>query len=169
MKTILLTLIVLSGSISLVAQEQDCKCCTDQHKAFDFWIGKWDVYSEDGKLLGTNIVNSIQDHCVIEENWTSKAKTLTGTSFNFYDSTSGQWKQLWLDNHGYKLELSGNFEDGSMKLRSETRKNKEGQMVYDLITWTYNMDGTVTQVWTLMTEKHEVLSTLFTGIYKPSI
>lgn len=74
-------------SALLCAQAENCACCTENHKAFDFWIGNWTVTDGSGALVGTNSIVKLQDDCVVQENWNGTGGS-TGTSTNFYNSLS---------------------------------------------------------------------------------
>ena len=89
---LLILLAFLFSSIIVFAQSP-CNCCSDQFRQFDFWIGEWNVYDSTEALLGTNIIDVIQDSCVLRENWNSARSAYTGTSYNFYDPVMGQWTQ----------------------------------------------------------------------------
>jgi len=52
-----------------------------------------------------------------------------------------------------------------MILRSETTQNQNGNNSYQQITWTDNDDGTVRQLWEVITENEET-KILFDGLYK---
>jgi len=149
--------------------QDNCKCCTPQHKAFDFWLGEWEVFLPDGNKAGENSIIKIQDNCILQEHWKSANPKFTGTSFNFYNSKTAKWEQLWIDNQGQHLKLYGNRRDNQMILKSEKFKDKDGNAVYNRITWTKNDRGTVRQLWetiTLVNEK-ELVKVIFDGLYKP--
>ena len=149
----------------VLAQEQPCPCCTEEHSAFDFWIGDWEVMLPDGNVAGYNSISKIQGKCALEEKWTSAKGGFTGTSFNFYNKTSGQWEQLWIDNGGNQLKLYGNRKGNQMILASEPFKDKDGNMLVNRITWTANEDGTVRQHWEIM-KGDNVVQVAFDGLYK---
>ena len=102
--------------------DEDCACCTQVHTQFDFWIGSWETYNPDDTLAGNNIIEKIQDNCILRENWTSSSGGYTGTSYNFYNLLAQQWEQIWIDNGGQTLHLKGNLVDGSMVLSSDKRE-----------------------------------------------
>lgn len=83
-------LIILVGSYALRAQSEACPCCSENHKAFDFWIGTWEVTLTDGTLAGKNVIEKVQDGCILRENWTSAKTKFTGTSTNFYNLETAQ-------------------------------------------------------------------------------
>lgn len=151
----------------MISQNQSsCPCCTDNHKAFDYWIGNWTVYNTEGDMIGTNKILKMHDGCVIQENWEAANKTNTGTSYNYFDPKDNTWNQLWVSNTGNILKLKGNInEDGNMELRSELTKGKK-KMYYNRIVWVKNENGSVTQVWDILDENGNELSKAFEGIYK---
>ena len=114
----ILGFLVLSAG-TVLAQEDDCACCTEAHSAFDFWIGNWDVYQSDGTLAGTNSIEKEQNGCMLRENWVSTNYAFTGTSINFYNKQKGRWEQLWVDSGGSYLHLRGNRQGKQMILLSD--------------------------------------------------
>ena len=151
--------------ISLAAQQSDCKCCADEFRQFDFWVGSWEVYDSTEALLGTNIIDVIQDSCVLRENWTSARSAYTGTSYNFYDQASGTWIQTWIDNQGGSLQLQGGMVRSGMRMSSSPSRDDRGRNVINRITWTPLPDGTVRQHWQTKADDGP-WTTLFDGIYK---
>ncbi|RAJ13238.1 hypothetical protein [Olleya aquimaris] len=152
-------------SFNAISQNNDCACCTEQHQAFDFWIGEWQVTNPDGSIAGHNTILKVQDNCILQENWVSAKGNYTGTSQNFYNSKTGQWEQIWIDNQGGTLHLKGNRTGNQMILQSDTLKNKEGNPYFHRITWTLNNDGSVRQLWETTTNNTEVV-VAFDGLYK---
>lgn len=141
-----------------------CNCCTEMHRAFDFWVGEWEVTGTDGTVLGTNRIERIQDGCVLQEHWESSGNGTAGTSLNYYHSGEGDWEQLWVDNSGFVLKLRGGPQDGRMILASDPFSDASGNDRVHRITWTPREDGTVRQHWEVL-EEGEVVQTLFDGIY----
>lgn len=158
----LLTLVPASGQEN--ASSPPCNCCTEMHRAFDFWIGEWEVTGPDGSVLGTNRIDRIQGGCVLQEHWETAGNGTTGTSLNYYNSGDEVWEQLWVDNSGYVLKLRGGPEDGAMVLASDPVRLPSGKDRVNRITWTPREDGTVRQHWEVL-EDGEVVQTLFDGIY----
>lgn len=163
--------LIFSVSISLFslfcyAQDtQNCRCCSEKYEEFNFWIGSWDVTLPDGSFAGKNVIDKIQDNCVLRENWTSANGNYTGTSSNFYNSEKKQWEQLWIDNQGGSLHLKGNRIGNQMILRTDESLNDKGEPFYHRVTWTLNDDGTVRQYWETITNNTQV-TVAFDGLYK---
>ncbi len=147
------------------ATTPNCFCCSEIHKAFDFWVGDWEVTGPDGSVAGTNTIRRIQNGCVLQENWVGAGGSSTGTSLNFYNGASGQWEQLWVSNTGFVLKLKGNPEDGDMVLTSDPFHDAQGVESVHRIRWSPAEDGSVRQLWEMLQEG-QVVRTLFDGIYR---
>ena len=140
-----------------------CTCCTEAHKAFDFWVGDWTVVDTSGNKVGDNTLTKIESNCVLQESWRG-AQGVTGTSINFYEKADSTWNQVWIDSQGNILRLKGNLVDDRMVLLSEMTEAK-GKQYYNQVSWIPNDDGTVKQVWEVYDAKDQLLQTLFIGIY----
>ncbi|MBT8254704.1 MAG: hypothetical protein HKN00_14375 [Flavobacteriaceae bacterium] len=166
MKYLMSLLFFVSLAQPINAQtDQSCACCTENHQQFDFWVGEWTVTISDGTYAGKNTIKKIQDKCILQENWTSASPGYTGTSFNFYNATTGLWEQLWIDNQGQSLHMTGKRVGDQMILSTEKKKDKEGRTVFHRITWTRNTDGSVRQLWETITNNKDV-TVAFDGLYK---
>lgn len=147
-----------------MAQENRCPCCTEEYKAFDFWIGTWKVTNADGTEAGRNTIEKVEDNCVLKEHWISAGGKFTGTSINFYNRKMKHWEQLWVDNSGTHLKLSGNRKGNQMILSSDEFTHTDGQKYINRITWSLNDNGTVRQLWEVL-QGDKVVNTVFDGLY----
>lgn len=163
MKLKFLFLIILLPLFSFT-QNANCACCTPEHGQFDFWVGDWDVFDKEGKKVGENLVQKLEDNCILNENWQSTHGS-SGKSYNYYDPQNNTWNQLWISNTGNILKLKGKAEPGKMILKSELQSGDNGQF-YNQITWTKNSDGSVTQNWEIYNSNGEVTGSAFLGIYR---
>ena len=159
-----LTLYVFGCLFPLQVIAQNCPCCSPDFRQFDFWIGDWNVYDTTGNLVGSNEIVLMQDSCLLQENWES-AKGGSGTSYNFFNKQTGKWQQVWVDNRGGVLELSGNYSEGKMVLESELQE-KDGQQFFHRISWIKNDDGTVSQIWVTLDKAGKMSKLLFNGLYQ---
>lgn len=146
------------------AQEDTCACCTDNHMAFDFWVGTWKVTDAEGSFVGRNRIDKVEDGCVLREHWTSSKENFSGTSLNFYNSKTRQWEQLWVNNFGNHLKLKGNRVGNQMILSSEDFVHTDGNTYQNRITWTLNDNGTVRQLWEVL-QDDKVSNVVFDGLY----
>ena len=117
--TAVLAWLAVSGLV-IGAQAGEQPCAVAEHRQFDFWLGRWEVKSADGRLLGRNHVHRTLGACVLQENWAAAAGLSAGKRFNHYDVASGIWRQAWVDNGGGHLLLEGTLIDGAMVLAGET-------------------------------------------------
>ena len=145
-------------------QTSGCACCTPEHAQFDFWVGDWEVFNENGEKIGENLIEKLEDNCILSENWKG-GQGGSGKSYNYYDPSDESWNQLWLSNTGNILNLKGRAQPGKMVLRSGPIKGEKGEY-YNQITWTINEDGSVTQQWELYDLSNNLLSSAFKGIYQ---
>ncbi len=164
MKTAFLFVCMLTAHLSS-AQNANCACCTEDHSAFDFWLGSWEVYLPNGAVAGENLIEKIQGGCVLREDWKGSNGNFTGTSYNFYNPGTGLWEQIWLDSSGTVLKLKGKRVENQMILQSEGTLNEDQSERVQRITWTLLEDGNVRQLWEVLrdgvTER-----VLFDGLYK---
>ncbi len=148
-----------------IGQSNICACCSEQHKAFDFWLGSWEVTTADGSLAGTNMIEKEEEDCILIEHWVSANGKNTGSSTNFYNLKTKQWEQLWIDNSGTHLKLKGNRVGDQMIMSSNPSIRKDGKAYVDRIIWTLNADGSVRQLWEVL-HKDEVVRVAFDGLYQ---
>lgn len=162
-----LVMLVLSYFFSkLDAQNNNTSpCSSTEYNQFNFWIGNWNVYDSENKLIGQNNIKEMPNACTIQENWTSQNGKSLGTSYSYYNLADKKWHQLWIDNQGYVLETEGNFTENKMILKSKVIKNPKGDYI-NRITWTNNSDGTVTQIWDFVDTDGKLIRQAFKGIYK---
>lgn len=92
--------------------------CVDdpRFRAFDFWIGEWDVQPTGAQRapLGsgaTSIIERQLDGCVIQENWHPLGGVGAGKSFNIYNTATRQWEQYYVDARGTITLYKGVFRD----------------------------------------------------------
>ncbi len=157
---LLFLLLVLKVS----AQNTECSCCGEAYAAFDFWIGQWDVKDPAGNSLGSNSIVKDLDQCILKESWTNSNGTFKGQSTNFYNRDTGKWEQLWSDNSGNHLKLAGTFGPSEMTLSSDPFQGEDGREYVHRISWTHLPDGTVRQLWEVLSGS-TVERVEFEGIY----
>ena len=120
-------------------------CAAPEYRAFDFWLGEWQVHTPDGKLAGHNHIELAQAGCVLHERY-STDRGYTGESLNIYDASRKVWHQTWVDNGGMLLALEGGPVDGKMVMEGQTA-NAGAAATRHRITWSPNPDGSVRQLW----------------------
>ena len=120
-------------------------CASTPHRAFDFWVGEWDVSGPDGKPAGTSRVERILDGCVIMEHWSTIGAPYSGKSFNTFNPADGQWTQHWVDSTGASIVLSGTFEGTTLVYRRDLVR-RDGKPAKARMTFFNLPDGRVRQL-----------------------
>ena len=161
----LLFAVFASGGGQLVAQGSPVppSCKDARFRQFDFWVGSWVVLSGTD-TAGTNKVTLEEDGCIVHEHWTG-SKGGTGQSFNFYDRQDGKWHQVWVDNAGSVLRLSGELVGNQLRLTGETSR-PNGTKVVHRLSFTNNPDGTVRQFWESSPDQGKTWTATFDGVYR---
>ena len=145
LKSFLLGAMTLGVSAPAPAQSPPPACGEAEHRAFDFWIGEWNVHGPAGKLAGTNSIKREYGGCVLHERYDT-GRGYSGESLNVYDPPRKVWHQTWVDSSGLLLLLEGGIRDGKMVLEGQTT-GSDGKLTKHRITWTPNADGSVRQFW----------------------
>jgi hypothetical protein len=171
----LLSLAIL-GALTLpapalaLAQTAPASPCADSeiHRAFDFWIGEWNVYAPDGgPYQGKNSITLQPGGRMIWEHWEGAGGSV-GDSMNFFDpfsspvsgpipgplpgprsgpisGESGAWRQIWVS-PAFVIDYAGGpEEDGSMFLSGEIHYLANDQRLPFTGRWTAQEDGSVIQ------------------------
>lgn len=144
----------------------NCACCAETYQDFDFWLGKWEVYDANNKLIGKNSITKQADNCLILEKWIDDERR--GNSTLFYNKATNSWNQIWVDNEGYVIKLKGNLENNIMILKSDIIQGSKTKY-YNKISWTLNNDYSITQLWEIYNENDAKISEVFYGIYKKTL
>jgi hypothetical protein len=144
-KRILLQTVALAFVVGVSIAASAAPCDEPANRAFDFWLGQWEVRTPDGKLAGINRIDREYGGCVLHERYTTGG-SYSGESLNIYDATRKRWHQTWVDTSGALLLLEGGPSDGKMVLEGETA-NADATPTKHRITWSVNADGSVRQLW----------------------
>ncbi len=151
-------------SIALAQQPPPNTCEGTEYRAFDFWLGQWDVTTADGKPAGTNSITSAENGCLILEEWTSSQGT-TGQSYNFYDPGMQKFRQVWVS-QGAVIDYAGGLNEAGAMVMLGSINYHNGITAPFKGTWTPSEDGTVTQHFEQYDTAKQVWSDWFVGIYK---
>jgi hypothetical protein len=143
--TALLGVLTLGVGAQSPAPAPPPPCAGPEYRAFDFWIGEWNVHGANGKLAGTNSIKREMGGCVLHERYDT-GRGYSGESFNIYDAPRKVWHQTWVDSGGLLLVLEGGVRDGKMILEGQT-VGPDQKSTRHRITWTPNPDGSVRQFW----------------------
>lgn len=152
------------------AQKPPSPCATPVHRAFDFWIGKWNV-TPAGQTApaGVNRISSQHGGCVIREEYKTNGG-YTGMSISFYDAARKIWHQTWMGADGTALFVEGGLNDkGEMVLSNANWPGYVKGTPINRVTWTPSTDGTnvasVRQHWQASKDGGKSWTTVFEGFY----
>ena len=174
-KPVLTTLVLSCFTTATLAQGQAaespatpepvCESATG-FSEFDFWLGEWDVYSNDDsrQLQGSNLITKHHKNCLVMENWTS-VQGGTGSSMNYFDPVEDQWRQLWVAG-GYSIDYTGGLnESDSMVLSGKINYYSTGKSHAFRGTWTPNVDGSIRQFFEQQDPESQEWTVWFDGLY----
>ena len=171
-KSILVASSILLSALTtgLNAQEQSQAptpppCTSDDNfRAFDFWIGEWEVTPwAGGAIAGHNVIQSEENGCLLTEHW-SNVQGGTGQSINFYNPNTGKWRQLWVAG-GYSIDIEGGLKDSAMALEGTIYYYAQKNSVPFKGTWTPQEDGSVRQHFEQYNAETKEWTTWFDGRY----
>ncbi len=141
------------------------KPCTvaAEYQQFDFWLGEWDV-EVAGQKVARSRIEKISDGCIVQENWMPSGGP-PGKSWNFYNSITGKWEQVWVGGGGGVLKLEGEFKDGAMRYTGTTPA-RSGSPTMERLTFTPTADHGVHQFWEQSNDEGKTWTVAFDGIYR---
>ena len=83
----------------------------------------------------------------------------------YNNKTDSSWKQLWIDQNGFILELKGQLKNEALVLKSKLLAGKNVESYYNQISSIPYSDGLVTQLWPVFDAEDHELQILFKEKY----
>lgn len=143
-------------------------CTTAQHRAFDFWVGAWDVYpTGTERLVAHSLIERRYNGCAIRENW-MPLRGQGGGSFSAWRPEAGHWRQTWVDSSGAWVEFSGGMEGDAMVLTGPWAGAANGQNGTVRMTYTREAGGAVRQHGEVSTDNGATWAPSFDFTYRPA-
>lgn len=143
-------------------------CDSQQHAAFDFWVGEWDVFpNRDGAdKVADSRIERLYAGCAVRENWMPLNGT-GGGSLNGYEPSTGQWHQFWIGSSPGRVEFVGGPANGAMVLTGYWR-NFGGPGRHALVRQTFTAidSNTVRQHGEASTDQGLTWQTRYDFIYR---
>ncbi len=133
-------------------------------RAFDFWVGDWDVHGKNGAYAGSNTIERAERGCVLIENWTSAGGGTT-MSVNYLDRITGEWVQVWNAEGGSQIHIRGGMTDQGMLLTGTLHDVASGTTTPFRALWTLLPDGRVRQFFEQSVDDGKTWTTWFEGFY----
>ena len=156
-------LVLLLLTVSSMAHAAEGPCQTPAYRAFDFWLGAWEVTTPDGTFAGNNEITSEEQGCLLLERWRG-SQGQTGQSYNFFNPVTASWRQVWVS-AGAIIDYVGGFKDGAMSLSGKIHY-QNGTSADFRGMWTPNDDGSVTQTLEQFDDDSGAWKTWFIGVYR---
>ena len=94
-------------------------CDSPESHQWDFWVGSWEVRPAGvDQIIAHSLIEKRYTGCAIRENWMPVGKEVKGGggSLSFYDAKRKQWRQVWIDSSGTRVDLDGGYKDGVMTI-----------------------------------------------------
>ncbi|HST35891.1 MAG TPA: hypothetical protein VLK25_04585 [Allosphingosinicella sp.] len=143
-------------------------CESAEHRQFDFWIGRWDVYpTGTDRLVAHSLIERRYSGCAIRENW-MPLRGEGGGSFSAWRPEARRWRQAWVDSSGAWVEFTGAFEDGAMVLTGPWAGASNGQTGIVRMRYTREAEGAVRQHGEVSTDNGATWSPSFDFTYRPA-
>jgi hypothetical protein len=141
-------------------------CATENHRAYDFWVGKWDVRPfGKPRIVAHSLIEKLYDGCAIRENWMPVQGT-GGGSLSNYDATG--WHQVWLDASGTRVMFDGAYKDDAMVLTGNWPGVNNGKDALIRMTYTRQPGGAVRQKGDMSADNGVTWTPSFDFLYSPS-
>jgi hypothetical protein len=98
------------------AVERAGPCSSPEHRQFNFWVGKWDVYpAGKDNIVAHSLIESVYGSCGVRENWMPLSGA-GGGSLNIYVPKENVWRQTWIDSKGARVDFKGGWNGSAMVL-----------------------------------------------------
>lgn len=161
MRLLLALLCVPAVLAAQTPQQRPPACVSENHRAFDYWVGEWEVFDTAGTKIAESSIRRVAEGCAITEEWRPIGGQ-QGVSISWYDPADQQWHQQWVGGGGWIAWFDGGLVDGSMTLTSKPAPNGAlTRMVY-----TRPRENVVLQSLYASTDGGQTWTPNFTGEYR---
>lgn len=138
-------------------------CDAAAHRAFDYWLGQWQVQDTLGRPIARSTITSVSGGCAIAEHW-QPLQSAEGRSLSWFDPQDGQWHQQWIGGDGWIARFNGGLEGGEMVLSERPSPGRAGQPVARM-RWIRLAPDTVRQVLWQSRDGGATWPLAFVGVY----
>lgn len=144
-------------------------CASTEYRAFDFWVGEWDVYETgtDTRVARSRI-EKVSNGCAVRETW-MPLRGGGGASLTTFDPKTGTWNQLWVGAQPGRVFFEGGPVDGAMVLTGYWGQDPEGRPSLVRMTYTLGDDGTVRQFGQASIDHGQTWRDSFDLTYRPQV
>ncbi|MCX2679807.1 hypothetical protein OOZ15_07650 [Galbibacter sp. EGI 63066] len=160
------TLILILGILSSNHLTGQSTCDSlPEYRAFDFWVGEWDVYLNDEKIAESTISHT-SGNCGIIENYRPLNRA-GGNSISYYDPAAKKWKQDWVTvgQVSHYVEPD-DYTEGDMQLIARHHTKEGDPFLLRMIYYADEVNNTVRQLMDRSDNEGKTWKTIFDGLYK---
>ena len=133
MDTIRILLIVALAAAPVAARAQNgppTPCANaPERRAFDFFVGDWNVTTPTGAQAGKSSVQIVSGGCGLLENWTGLGGGV-GKSLSAYNPATKQWQQFWVGQGGLVTEFRSEWRDKTLVLIFDDARRHQPSVVH---------------------------------------
>lgn len=159
---------VQAGAAPAPAAPPPPACESPEHKQFDFWVGRWDVYRPDtNQLVAHSLIEKIYGGCAIRENWMPVNGFGAGGSLNSYRPEEKRWRQVYTGAGNGWAEYAGGMAGGAMVITG-TQSMPTGSKTPVRITYKRGEGGTVHQIGEQSSDGGRTWTLNYHFVYRPS-
>jgi hypothetical protein len=142
-------------------------CTSPEHRQFDFWVGRWDVYpTGTDRLVAHSLIENLYGGCVIRENW-MPLRAAGGGSLNSWIPAERRWRQVWADSSNEYKSFVGGMEGEAMVLTAPARA-PDGRAALERMRFTREPGGAVRQLGTVSTDGGATWQPNYDFTYRPA-
>lgn len=143
-------------------------CEGEAFRAFDFWVGEWDVYPAGGETpVARSRIEKPYAGCAIRENW-MPLNGQAGGSLSGYDPVAGRWHQTWIGSSPGPVFFEGGPVGDRMVLTGAWRgSGPKGEDGLTRMTYSPSGEGAVRQHGEFSADHGLTWQTSFDFIYRP--
>jgi hypothetical protein len=144
-------------------------CTSPEHRQFDFWVGRWDVYrTGTDTLVAHSLIESLYAGCVIRENWMPLRGT-GGGSLNSWLPQQGVWRQTWVDSSNGWAVFEGRYDNDTMVIAGHwAGAAGPGTNPLVRIRYTREEGGAVRQLGEVSSDNGQTWGPSFDFTYRPA-
>ena len=147
-------------------------CASDAYRAFDFWVGQWDVYptAQPKKLVAHSRIERLYAGCAIRENWAPLSGNDGGSLSSFVGGDVAEgWRQTWVGSGGERVDFKGGWNGKAMVLTGYwAGVLAGGGGATTRMTYTRGPDGSVRQLGETTVDDGKTWQPSFDFTYRPA-
>lgn len=140
------------------------RCAAPTHRAFDYWVGEWEVLDSTGTKLGESSITQVSGGCAIAEHW-RPVMGREGRSLTWFSIKDSLWHQAYVGANAWTPHYRGGITDGEMMMEESPDEVAPGRPI-SRMRYYKKPGGEVQQVLWVSTDRGASWSLGFLGNYR---